>query len=387
MSAAQVCCCARAFEPGGYLLRALEQGTGNLAGEAKFRVTSLWTRDELGPSHWFTGSNELRASAGAWGGGPAGPQNMSVSPQSGTWRIAILFVDTSSQRYSTDAATIQGHRDRWLDETVNGVLAGGVTRSVAHFYREVSYGNFDVSAQAFGPVSLSGNFDSYFNTDGSPKGGFYQACFTAGDGLIDYRNFDTLLCVSQSVPASGSTPMRSAWPYASIGRWGPWTTADGNLNRGVISMPNEWGTTDAREIFDTLSHELGHNLGLGDQYTPGVTGRNVGGWDMMHADDPLPHFSLVHRMMHGWIPAGCSRRSTSPRSRRRSTRRSRCIPSSRVRRHRGAGRAWRSGSRTAGTTISSTGAGRPTRSATAHCPPTTACLGWTRCPRPGLRPS
>ena len=292
------------FEPGSYLLRALEKATGNVAGEAKFSVDSLWTRDDLGPSHWFAGSNELRAAGGAWGGGPAGPQNMSVSPQSGTWRIAILFVDTSSQRYTTDAPTMQGHRDRWMNETVNGVVAGGVTRSVAHFYREVSYGILDVTAQAFGPVSLPGDFDSYFNTDRSPKGGFYQACFTAGDNLIDYRNFDTLLCVSQSVPASGTTPMKSAWPYASIGRWGPWTTADGNLNRGVISMPNEWGTTSDREIYDTLSHELGHNLGLGDQYTPGVTGRNVGGWDMMHADDPLPHFSLVHRMMLGWIQAG-----------------------------------------------------------------------------------
>lgn len=68
-------------------------------------------------------------------------------------------------------------------------------------------------------------------------------------------------------------------------------------------MPNEWGTDGAREIYDTFSHELGHNLGLGDQYTPGVAGRNLGSWAMMDWDDPLPHFTLAHRMMLGWIQA------------------------------------------------------------------------------------
>ena len=37
-------------------------------------------------------------------------------------------------------------------------------------------------------------------------------------------------------------------------------------------MPNEWGVGDNREIYETLSHELGHNLGMGDQYTPAVPG-------------------------------------------------------------------------------------------------------------------
>ncbi len=191
-----------------------------------------------------------------------------------------------------------------MDELINGVTVGGVTRSARAFYQEVSYGNFDISAQRFGPVTLSGPWTDYFNDDGSPKGSYYQSCFTAGDSLIDYTQFDTLLCVSQSVPATMTDPMRSAWPYASIGSWGPYTTSDGNVTRGVISMPAEWGATGARHAYETFCHELGHNLGLGDQYTPAVAGRNPGGWEMMDADDPLPHFSIAHRMMLGWVPAG-----------------------------------------------------------------------------------
>lgn len=289
------------YEPGTYRLQAVQKGTGTVAGEDKFVLDALWTDDEVGPPLWFNGMSQGYSSGSAWGGGPSGPQNINVFPALGTRRIAILLVDTSSQRFTTDPADLQAHRDRWMDETINGVTSGGVTRSTRAYFREVSYGNFDLTAQVFGPVQLPGEFDDYFRMDGAPLPGYFQACFTAGDDLIDYNNFDTLLCVSQSVT---TPPMRSAWPNASLGHWGPFTTAEGRVNYGVISMPNEWGLANDREIHETLAHELGHNLGLGDQYTPGVTGRNTGGWELMDSDDPLPHLSLAHRMMLGWVPAG-----------------------------------------------------------------------------------
>ena len=212
-------------------------------------------------------------------------------------------IDTSSQRYTSNAAAMQAIRDEWMDELINGVTVGGQTRSARTFYQEVSYGNLDLSASVFGPVQLSGTFPSYFNTDGTPKGNFFQAAIIAGDSVIDYDDFDTILCVSRSVDAGGMTPGRSAWPYASIGHWGPNTTSEGNKNLGVISMPFNWNVLDGREIHETFCHELGHNLGLGDQYTPAVAGRNVGGWDLMDSEDPLPHVSVAHRMILGWVPA------------------------------------------------------------------------------------
>lgn len=289
------------YEPGTYVLEARVAATNQVVAKSKFVVDALWQEEELGPTRWFTGIVGNYSAGAAWGGGPGGPQNVNTIPASGTRRIAILLVDTSSERFTTNATDLQGHRDRWLNEVVNGVTQGGVTRSTRLFYREVSYNNFDLSAQVFGPVELPGTWDDYFNLDGSPKGTYYQACFTAGDGVINYNNFDTLLCVSQSVTGP---PMKSAWAYASIGSWGPYTTAEGNKNYGVVSMPNEWGTTSDREIHETFSHELGHNLGMGDQYNPSVPGRNPGGWEMMHADNPFPHFSLSHRMALGWVLPG-----------------------------------------------------------------------------------
>ena len=292
------------YEPGTHVLEARERAGGTIVGELKYEIEGTWEGREQGPPLWFSGEPNARLAGAAWGGGPSGPQNVATVPALGTRRIAVLFVDTSSQRYTSDATTMQGHRDRWIAEVVDGVTVAGQTRSTAAFFREVSFGNFDLTAEAYGPVQLPADHDTYFNADRSPKGSFYQSAITAGDGLIDYSKFDTVVCVTPTVPAVGMTPEKSAWPYASIGHWGPYTTAEGNLNLGVVSMPNEWGTTNDREIHETFAHELGHNLGLGDQYTPAVTGRNAGGWELMHADDPLPHFSVGHRMMLGWVPAG-----------------------------------------------------------------------------------
>lgn len=289
------------YEPGVYTIEARLRSNGSIIGSATFTSGALWLNEDLGPSKWFTGIVRGFSAGSAWGGGPAGPQNSGTIPQSGTRRIAVLLVDTNTQRFTTNSTDLQGHRDRWLNELVNGVTQGGVTRSAAQYFREVSLGAFDLSAQVFGPVELPGTFDDYFNTDGSPKGTYYQACFTAGDSLINYNDFDTLLCVSQ--PVTGTSP-RAAWPYASIGDWGPYTTADGNQNYGVISFSNEWGVTSNREIHETFCHELGHNLGMGDQYTPAVPGRNPGNWEMMDGDNSLPHFSLSHRLALGWAQPG-----------------------------------------------------------------------------------
>jgi M6 family metalloprotease-like protein len=290
------------YEPGTYTLQVRHRPSSAVLWSGKFEVDALWRDLKTGPSLWFTGTPSNYSTGAAWGGGTAGPQNVNVLPATGTRRIAVLLADTTDQRYTTDAPTLQQFRDRWMDELIDGVVDGGVTRSVRQFYREVSYNNFDISAQVFGPVQLPGAWTDYFAMDSggnwAPAAAYWQACVTAGDSLIDYTQFDTLVCVSQQVDGP---PQRRAWPYANGGTF---TTAEGNRSLGVISMPNEWGVVGNREIFDTFSHELGHNLGLGDQYTPAVAGRNLGSWEMMDWDDPMPHFTLAHRMMLGWVQSG-----------------------------------------------------------------------------------
>ncbi|QJW91227.1 hypothetical protein HNV11_18530 [Spirosoma taeanense] len=289
------------YEPGTYVFQVIERSTNIIMAEQKFRVTTDWPDQKAGPSLSFAGISQEYVSGPAWGGGPAGPQNVNVLPATGTRRLAVLLIDTADGRYTTDVPTLDGIRTRWMNEIINGVSVGGNMVSARQFYREVSYGNFDLSADIFGPVSLPNNWNTYFDTAagkvGWPLTAFGQAGITAGDSLINYNNYDTIIFVSEQ--ATGSM---NAWPY---GWGGTFSTAEGSKSLALISMPREWGAgfRSDRSVRATVVHELGHNLGLGDQYKPDA-GRNMGNWDPMASEDNLPHFSIAHRMMLGWVQGG-----------------------------------------------------------------------------------
>ncbi|MCA9559009.1 MAG: DUF4215 domain-containing protein, partial [Myxococcales bacterium] len=92
-----------------------------------------------------------------------------------------------------------------------------------------------------------------------------------------------------------------AWPQAG-GPYGPWTIEDdAQKSFGLISMPNDWTGLDGRQVYATLAHELGHTLSLGDLYAPEVPGRNMAGWDLMHAETRIPHLSISQRLALGWL--------------------------------------------------------------------------------------
>lgn len=288
------------YRPGPHTLTIVSESTGDVLFEDGFELTTIWPDDAVGPSTWFVGAVGNEVEAAAWGGGQAGPQNIDIFPAMGTRRLAIVLVDTASQRYTTDPTELDDLRNRWLDLVLNGIDDGGVTVSVRQYYREVSFDKFDISAEIFGPFQLSGEFEEYIHDNGKFKGGYPQAVITAADGAIDYNNIDTVVCVLRGV--DGPTPVASqgAHPMASRGDSGPMTTADGDKKIGIVSMPHE---LLGQKLHTELIHELGHNLRLADQYRPLVTTRNLSLWDPMDRVGPMPHFCLAHRMMLGWIEA------------------------------------------------------------------------------------
>lgn len=138
------------YEPGDWAIVATHVPSGADVAKVAFRTTDRWRVHKQGPRLWFDGNDARREAGSAWGGGPAGPQNVNVVPALGTRRIAILLVDTNSQRFPTGAA-LDTIRNRWIDELINGVTEGGVTRSARAFYREASYGNFDLRHRSLAP--------------------------------------------------------------------------------------------------------------------------------------------------------------------------------------------------------------------------------------------
>ena len=286
--------------PGKYTLEAVQKGTSTVLGVAEFEVTVTSPKGSWGPSFVNQGLDTFQETASAWGGGPSGLQNVSTNPTRSNHRFALIFVDTSDERFTADESTMNTHINRWRNHTRDGANIGGTLYSARRYYQESSYNAMDLDFEIFGPYQLDGNWDEV--GAGAGFGGHIQAAITTADDDIDYTNYHTVLVVSQSVGALGDPEAKFAWPTATIGEWSGWVTAEGNLTLGAIQMPYDWTERDGRQIYATLSHEIGHNLGLGDLYKPKVSGRNVGGWDIMDKERDLPNYSLANKMRLGWIP-------------------------------------------------------------------------------------
>ncbi|MEJ2868920.1 CARDB domain-containing protein [Actinomycetospora sp. OC33-EN08] len=312
-----------------------EVGSGTVLASAAFEVTDHWRDPDHGPSQMLVGESGPRP-AGDWGGGPATPQNIATLPHTGTWRTAVLLVDTADGRYP--GASLTQERTRILGEVQDGVTFSGTTRSARHYYEENSGWDPATNAgltiaahgdQVHGPVSLPDGWGSYFAQGKDAAGTVTDDRWTSlgataqtivtravNDGVLtttDLSSIDVLVMVLFSPDTtSGTTTKRFVWPHASLGKVhflaGPDVMTD-QRSFAFTFVPRDFAVHDGRQVHTTLSHELGHTLGLPDlyafpSYTPDVTGRLTGGWDMMAGSrDALPHFSLSNKMRMGWVRA------------------------------------------------------------------------------------
>jgi M6 family metalloprotease-like protein len=316
-------------EPGTWPLVAIEAATGTVVGEGSFTTTAEWDDEgRSGPAVAFLGRTESFVAGAAWGGGPAGPQNVNVFPASGTRRVAVILVDTSTARYPTTGVALPAGIDdpliipikaEWQNELMGTVPDPDlVVRSTRGYYQEASAGRFDlalVGNAIAGPFALPGSWTDYFTWDADNSiwwfnGNLPQVCVTAAQAQIDFDQVDTLVMVMNSVPATATQPAQFAWPAANGGNLTytrPGAATPTQRNFPYLCMPVDWEAVDTRRIHETLAHEIGHNLGMGDlymsddQFSPDMQARDVQAWDLMSWENPLPHISLAHRMMLGWV--------------------------------------------------------------------------------------
>jgi M6 family metalloprotease-like protein len=290
------------YLPGDYRLSVRQKATGADLAQARFSVTTQWPDDDAGPGLWVAGEFRAGGTVGAaWGGGaPSEPENFEVAPAIGVRKVAVLLVDTSSQRF--DPATTAADLAEWDEIAFTGRAVSGGTVSAAHYYREVSHGLFDLQGDVFGPVSLAGEWTDYVLDSTEPKGAFWQACITAGDGLVDYTQYDSVVCALRSVDATPSAPAKvvNPWAMSVVAK-----TAEGDIPVEMVAVHSD-GDYVARVA--AVCHELGHNIALGGDvyawsgHTEQVKARQMDGWDLMAWQGGLPHPCLVHRMRVGWVP-------------------------------------------------------------------------------------
>ncbi|WP_327107238.1 hypothetical protein [Nonomuraea glycinis] len=322
--------------PGEYHLVARRMTDGQELARRRFRVTSHWPDDKRGPAVVVTGEAPVVVSR-AWGDGSH--DGAPIPPVRSDWRVAMVLVDTDLQRYTT--ADAQSART----DCTNFLLGGG--DSARRYYEEVSFGKTTVSLvgnQVFGPINLLGGWGHYFVPRKGPWGGWMrephtmQECANAfstemrRQAIEDHgdpswatnilRSIDALVFVFPTAdPTTTPTtiaPARFAWGQAEMDQppqvW--WKDEFSTTSHPVpaVIMPvrrpagdpgspshNPW------KFEATLTHELGHTLGLRDTYDKGypaevVMDRLMNDFDMMGQNiKQWPHLSLAHRRRLGWI--------------------------------------------------------------------------------------
>ncbi|MCF2495073.1 hypothetical protein [Dyadobacter chenhuakuii] len=325
---------AAGWMTGKHKLEVIHQG--NSIATAIFNVLENWTNEEYGPSVTTFGSIESGPSGGTWGGPDSGdfqvPQNVNVIPALGTRNIGLVLVDTSSNRYPGGAA-LNTIINGFQDEMVNGV--GVLNQSVVRYYNEASGGLFNVNLVGITqPVMLPNAWESYFTFDDTWIANqdldstiisliVQQNIIAQQAGnapFLDLSQIDSLIYAVRSVPRTAPDDDLFVWPRASLTNIQQLVGVDLTAPipipqyRGVgkVFMPDDWATRDgARQFHETVIHELGHNLGLNDQYDQNsfsadassrITGFNPNeSWELMTWERDLPLPSAAHRLMLGWL--------------------------------------------------------------------------------------
>jgi hypothetical protein len=318
---------------------ARQLSTSTIVATRRFRLISVWPDTEIGPPMATTGPQRVYAKGG-WGGGPAGPQNISVHPAPEEFRIAVAVFRT---RGSTSAIDV-GQR---ITELTDNIIGPG--NSVLRYYEETSFRNTPASTnplypkgttvkllggQIFGPLDISSSWGDLFDPSNmedpwsawNPKGDTWDILGGEFSAFLQDRGLSSSVTqladafVLMVLPGTdgpyqmGDKTWPAQWCWAFAGdsqvNWkgASWTTF---TRRASVTMPAGFPTGhpspwSSGEFLSTICHELGHTLGCpdlyeGGDYTAELGGRYMTGWDLMDSDVPLSHYSLPHRMRLGWI--------------------------------------------------------------------------------------
>ena len=341
--------------PGSYKLVVQNLTTGDeLLGEA-FEISDSWDGVD-GPPVSHIGTVGVDSPDPAWGGGdPFVPQNLGVTPALGTKNVAVVILETndSTALSAADQATM---RTEWRNEVFDGVTRGGVVESTRNYWRDVSEGRLDLAnAGVVGPIRLPNNWASYGTsismTTGQTDGweGFARAAIAdlraqneaaaaAGNPpVVDLMTVDSIILVGRSLPAAGANPGRFLWPSATrpggyqlsfevaqqrVSVPFPFGTVEVSVpimrTIQMFVMPDDWEPRESsgRVRGETAAHELGHNLGLPDEYARSghpqwAKDRDLArsttagaSWSLMSWEEQFAQTTVVEKMRLGWVDAG-----------------------------------------------------------------------------------
>jgi len=228
--------------------------------------------------------------------------------------------------------------DPWTVGDLQNELFDGpwATGTMSDYFKEISYGNLNISGSVFGWYTAPHTRAWYGNNDygdtNAPR--FVHDMIAAADGAVDFSDFDNdgdgnvecVIVIHAGIGAECGSPdadlndiWSHRWDLSSAPGVDPYTTNDGvtidtYTIQPALSCPDPASTMIQIGIF---CHELGHSLGLPDLYdtkntdaggntTAAAYSSGIGHWGIMgsgnwNTPEHPAHMCAFHKAKLGWL--------------------------------------------------------------------------------------
>ena len=229
----------------------------------------------------------------------------------GTYKILCALVEFQNKTFTKTKIEF----DNLMNQL--GYSIGGASGSVRDYFREVSYGLFDVNITVCGIYTAPQN-ESYYVSNTSVLAR-WAAEQIAAEPEIDFSDYDTngdaivdgfhIIFAGQGQESTGDT--ETIWSHKSM--FSPNVIQNGkSLN--VYSCSPELRAANAINVIGTICHEMGHVFGAPDfydtNYETGGEFDGTGNWDIMASgtwngnpkgSKPAHHNMYTKSILFGWV--------------------------------------------------------------------------------------
>lgn len=177
-----------------------------------------------------------------------------------------------------------------------GFSEGNFRGSVYDYFRDQSYGEFELTFDVVGPVMMPQNYEYYgkndSNGDDQHPGQMVSTACLSVDSLVNFADYDwdgngsvdQVLCIYAGRGENNGGSATTIWPHEwslSESDYGSVLALDG-VEIDTYAVVNERSYNNSIEGIGTICHEFSHCLGLPDMYDT-LTDRNfgMGVWSVM----------------------------------------------------------------------------------------------------------